>query len=113
MKPTIENESVPLRIDESGVVRIGRTRVLLDLVIEAFNSGVSAEEIADIYPSLQLAEVYYVIGYYLKHRRELDTYLQERARRAEEMRKLIQERNEQSGIKERLLSQRNGNDNSQ
>ena len=83
--PTIENEVIPLRVDESGVVRVGKTRILLDLVVEAFNGGASVEDIVDMYPSLERADVYYAIGYYLKHRPELDAYLQERARRAEEM----------------------------
>ena len=107
MTPTIEKDVVPLRVDASGVVRVGNTRVLLDLVVEAFNRDVSAEDIVDMYPSLQLADVYYVIGYYLKHRPELDAYLQERATRADEMRKLIKERNEKAGIRERLLGRRN------
>lgn len=113
MTLTIENEAVPLRIDGSGVVRVGKTRVLLDLVVQAFNGGVTAEEIIYMYPSLQLADVYHTIGYYLNHRADVDAYLQERAERGEEMRKFIQEQNDQAGIRERLLARRNGSDNSQ
>lgn len=107
----IENEAVPLRIDGSGVVRVGKTRVLIDLVVQAFNEGATAEEIMQMYPSLPLADIYLVIGYYLKHRTDVDAYLQERAERGEEMRKRIQANNDMTGIRERLLSRRNGNEN--
>src|SRR5205085_1624888 len=50
-----------------GEVRIGTTRVLLPLVIEAFRDGTSPEGIVQMYSSLQLADVHAVIAYYLRH----------------------------------------------
>ncbi|HTT63751.1 MAG TPA: DUF433 domain-containing protein, partial [Bryobacteraceae bacterium] len=44
-----------------------RSRVTLDLVVRAFNRGATPEEIAQDFPSLQLPDIYQVIGYYLKH----------------------------------------------
>jgi hypothetical protein len=35
----IRSEPVPLRIDASGVVRVGDTRVSLDTVIHAYHEG--------------------------------------------------------------------------
>src|SRR4051812_16642337 len=55
----------PLRIDEQGAVRVGKTRATLDTVIGAHQSGCTAEDIARKYPSLELADVYAVITYYL------------------------------------------------
>ncbi len=55
-------ESLPLTVDDDGVIRAGRTRVTLDTVIAAFLEGATAEEIARQYPSLDLADVYSVIG---------------------------------------------------
>ncbi|MEP0758427.1 DUF433 domain-containing protein [Trichocoleus sp. DQ-A2] len=43
---------------------MGGTRVTLDTVVAAFNSGATAEEIVFQYPSLQLANIYAVISYY-------------------------------------------------
>ena len=53
--------------DANGVYRVAGTRVTLDLLVRAFNRGATAEEIAQDFPSLQLPDVYQVIGYYLKH----------------------------------------------
>ena len=43
--------------------RLADTRVTLDLVVRAFNRGATAEEIVQDWPSLQLPDVYQVIGY--------------------------------------------------
>ena len=50
----------------SDVDRIGATRVRLDTVVQSFETGASAEEIAEDYP-LKLDDVYAVITYYLRH----------------------------------------------
>ncbi|MCQ3932333.1 MAG: hypothetical protein DPW16_17930 [Chloroflexi bacterium] len=68
---------VPLRQDPSGKIRVGGTRVLLELVIHAFQSGETAEGIVDSYPTLSLADVYAVLAYYLTHRAEVDAYVQQ------------------------------------
>jgi uncharacterized protein (DUF433 family) len=66
---------VPLRSDGYGKLRVGNTRVLLELVIYAFQQGETAEEIVDSYPTLKLADVYGVLAYYLTHRSEVDVYM--------------------------------------
>jgi len=67
--------NVPLWEDEHGKIRIGNTRVLLELVIHAFQQGESAEGIVDSYPTLKLADVYAVIAYYLAHRAQVEEYV--------------------------------------
>src|SRR5215207_2262298 len=67
---------IPLWRDEHGKLRIGETQVLLELVVYAFNQGETAESIVDSYPSLALADLYSVLGYYLTHRAEVDDYVQ-------------------------------------
>lgn len=42
---------VPLTRDEHGKLRVGNTRVLLELVIHAYQQGETAEEIIDSYPT--------------------------------------------------------------
>lgn len=71
----LQPEAVPLDLYEGKVYRIRGTRVPLQTVIEAFGSGMSAEGIADAFPSLALPDVYAVIAYYLRHRSEVDEYL--------------------------------------
>ena len=70
----IAHEPVPLRATEDGVVRVGGTRVTLDTVATAFEEGATAEEIVQQYPTLRLADTYAVIGYYLRHRSEVEAY---------------------------------------
>ncbi len=69
-------ETIPIRSDENGRLRVGQTRVLLDLVIYSFRIGSTPETITEQYPTLSLDDVYLAIGYYLRHRQEVDAYLQ-------------------------------------
>jgi uncharacterized protein (DUF433 family) len=64
---------------------IAGTRVSLDSIIYCFRDGNSPEAIAaDCFPVLTLEEVYGAITFYLAHRKELDAYLVEGERKAEE-----------------------------
>ena len=66
---------VPIREDEQGAIRVGETRVLLDLVIHAFQNGASPEAIVESYDALSLPGVYAVLSYYLRHPDIIDDYL--------------------------------------
>lgn len=77
---TIASEAVPLRTDAHGVIRVGETRIPIDTVVHYFLKEYSPEEIVDCFPTLSLGDVYSTIGYYLRHRGEVDRYLQERER---------------------------------
>src|SRR5947209_523415 len=90
MALTIQTDRIPLRSDETGVVRVGDSQVLLDVVIREFNNGAEPEAIAHGYPTLNLADVYGVIAYYLRHRSEVDDYLQPRRQEAEKLRQEIE-----------------------
>ena len=76
---------VPLRQDPDGTIRIGNTRVTLDVVITAYHNGTTPDEIARKIDVLDPADVHLVIGYYLGHRVEVDAYLATRAAHAEAM----------------------------
>lgn len=97
-------EILPFQTDENGVVRVGDTRITLETVINTFLQGATAEEIVQKYPSLDLADVYYVIGYYLRHRSQIEEYLQQRKDVRESVRKENETRFENKGIRERLLA---------
>ena len=71
-------EVIPLTADAHEDLRVGNTRVTLETVLTAFADGATAEEIVQQYSSLHLADVYSVIGYYLRHTAEIDMYLQQR-----------------------------------
>lgn len=101
---TVTTEPVPLKWDVDGVVRVGGTRVTLDTLIECFVQGATAEEIAQQYPSLHLADVYLVLGYYLRQREQVDAYLARRQRRAEKIRQQNEQRFDPAGVRARLLA---------
>ncbi len=82
MIPESPTMTVPLRTDEHGAIRIGKTRVLLELVIHAYYMGETPEGIVDSYPNLTTADVYAVIGYYLANREEIDAYVHQRDQQA-------------------------------
>jgi len=74
MSLVIIDTPIPLKTDMDGVVRVGNTRVTLDTVVAAFKEGATAEEIVYQYPSVLLADVYAVIGYYLQQQPEVNTF---------------------------------------
>ena len=102
----IEARPVPLKTDADGVVRVGGTRVTLDTVVAAFEEGATAEEIVYQYPSLDLADVYAVIGYYLQRRSDIETYLRRRQQQRDEVREQNEARFDPRGIRNRLLARR-------
>jgi uncharacterized protein (DUF433 family) len=99
-------EPVPLRVDEHGVIRIGDTRVLLDLVIAEYEAGASAEEIVEGYDALELADVHAVISYYLRHRDEVRRYMEERAAVGKELRAECERRLPMTEVRDRLEARR-------
>ena len=103
---TIAAEPVPIKADAAGVLRVGGTRVTVDAIVEAFYDGASAETIADQYSSVQLADVYSTIAFYLHHKEEVDEYLKRRDEQAAEVRKEIEARWPPDGVRERLLARR-------
>jgi uncharacterized protein (DUF433 family) len=109
MTLAIAAEPVPFMVDPDGVVRVGKTRITLDTVVIAFLEGATAEEIAQQYPTLDLADVYSVISYYLRRRPEIEDYLQQERQKAETVQKQNESRFNPHGIRDRLLARRSEN----
>lgn len=92
--------------DETGAIRVGSTRVLLELVIRAFQDGATPEIIVQRYSSLALSDVYLTIGYYLQHQDDINVYLEQREQLAEYVRqRLSNVQPDLSLIRSRLLAQ--------
>ena len=106
MSLMVTPEPVPLAADRDGVMRVGNTRVTLATVVAAFREGATAEEIVQQYPSLRLADVYAVIGYYLRHQPEVDAHLKQRQHLASEVRTANEARFDPAGVRDRLLARR-------
>ena len=80
----------PLRVDEGGAVRVGDTRISLDLVVEQYEDGMTPEDMVRAYDTLVLADVHAAIAYYLRHRDEVRAYLKRRAEEGDAMRLAIE-----------------------
>jgi uncharacterized protein (DUF433 family) len=99
-------EPIPLTRDPDGVLRIGSTRVTLDTVVAAYREGMTPEGIVEQYPSLRLAEVYSVLGYFLSHTADVEAYLRDRQTLAGSVRQENESRFDPVGVRDRLLARR-------
>jgi uncharacterized protein (DUF433 family) len=106
MSLMISTDLPPLAKDADGLIRVGGTRVSLDSVVLAFLDGSTPEEIIQQYPSLDLADAYAAVTYYLNHRPEVEGYLRQRKTQRKEIRAEVEARFNPDGIRDRLLSRR-------
>lgn len=104
MSAAVAPEPIPLSRDADQVIRVGGTRVTLETIVDVFNTGATPEEIAQDFPVLQLDDVYAVITYYLRHRTEVEAYLEKRRVLAEKVREQVQARFPQNGLRARLMA---------
>lgn len=103
-----ERETPPLRKDETGAIRVGNSRVLLEIVIRAFQDGATPESIVHQYSTLSLSDVYSTIGYCLRHQEAVEAYLNQREQLAASVQQRLSKiQPDLSLIRTRLLSQQN------
>jgi len=79
-------EPPPFNMDDSGAIRVGGTRVTLDVIVSQYENGMSPEEMVRAYDTLRLEDIYAAIAYYLRHRDEVHAYLRHRDSAAETLR---------------------------
>ena len=108
MKLALEAESLPLATDSNGVVRVGGTRVTLDMVVAGYHMGQTPEQVVLDFSSLRLEDVFTVFGYYLRHRSEVDAYVAEGERRGAELQAEIEAHSSRSQARERVLARQKG-----
>jgi len=113
MSIALHTDPVPLRVDESGTIRVGQSRVTLDVLLEYSGQGMPAEEIARGLDTITLADVHGALAYYFRHRSEIDAYLRQRQEDADKLRREIEAVNAPrlANLKERvdaLRAERNG-----
>lgn len=83
-------QKIPLALWKDGSIRVKGTRVLLDIIIGAHKRGECPEDIAEAFPSVNVADVYSIIAYYLTHKSQIEKYLVKREKEAEEIKKQIE-----------------------
>jgi hypothetical protein len=81
---------------------MGGSRVTLDTVVRAFKRGATPNEIVRAYDTLQPADVYAAIAYYLRHRAEVEAYLRGREARADAVRATLEATSDRREIRARL-----------
>jgi hypothetical protein len=64
--------------------------VSLDLIVEQYENGLTPEEMVRAYETLELADVYAVIAYFLRHPDEVRAYLKRRREEAGALRAKIE-----------------------
>lgn len=97
---------VPLVTDSHGIIRVRGSRVTLDSIVTAFRTGATAEEIAQQFPTIALADIYLIIAHYLTHTTEFDVYLAEREVDATALKQEVEARCDPAGLRARLLARR-------
>jgi len=103
--------TVPIRRDDDGSIRVGGTRVLLDIIIACYHQGDTPERIHEGFPTVKLADIYAVITYYLENREAVDEYIRQREEEAEELRRKMEAEHPeifalQNRLREKLAKQR-------
>lgn len=59
----------------SGEILLAGTRIGLEQIVQAYEAGASAEEIAWRYPAAALDQIHAAIAYYLSHKEEVQSYV--------------------------------------
>ena len=102
----IRPQKIPPSPNEHGVLRVAGTRVSLDSVVNAFDNGETAEEIAQNFPTLDLKDIYAVIAYYLDNRDEVTQYLSEQHQQAQALQQQVEAQFPTNHLRERIMKRR-------
>ncbi len=95
---------VPLWEDPPGVFRVGKSRVLLELVIAAFKRGEAPEAIVRSYRTLRLVDVYAVISRFLANPIPFDEYLRQSGEQTDAVRRSVEESQRPGPSKDEILA---------
>lgn len=108
-----KTQELPLRLTEDGTIRVADSRVSLDSVVYHYKLGASAEQIAQKFPALDLADVYAAITYYLNHEEAVEEYLRQQEAAGDEVQKRVesdpQYQKNSADLRSRLLARRSEN----
>jgi uncharacterized protein (DUF433 family) len=85
-----ETITLPMKMDDGGLIRVSGRRVTLDSILACYHKGYTPEQIHESFDVVPLEDVYAVIGYYLSHREEVDAYLKANQEEGERIRAEIE-----------------------
>lgn len=91
-------------MDEHGTIRVGDTRVTLEVVVGQIKQGQTPEQIVESYDALSLKDVFLVKMYYLQNREQVDEYVRQSDEEFERIRRETEAQDpDRAGLRERLL----------
>jgi len=105
--------SIPLRDDGQGGLRVGETRVNFESVWHTHQQGARPEEIVQAFDTLNVADVYTVLAWALRHPQEVQAYLKRRETEAAALRQRLEEagltpsRDESAKLQAKLMTRYN------
>ena len=100
------SQPVPLIHWDDGTIRVTGTRVTLDVLVNQFKLGATAEQIHDSFPAASPKDVYGAIYYYLEHTEAVDAYMREQQKAAAETRQWVKSQPGNRALRERLRARR-------
>ena len=106
MSTTTITQPIPLQKNADGTWHISGTRIPIDTIIKAYLNGENAEEIAESFDTVRLADIYAILSYYLERPSEMTVYLQHRDDEAAQIRQRIETQYPPDNIRQRLLARR-------
>jgi uncharacterized protein (DUF433 family) len=105
-----QTQTLPFRLTEDGTIRVGDSRVSLDSIVHHYKLGAAAEQIAQKFPALDLADVYAAISYYLNNEATVEEYLRQQEAKADQVQDALetdpQYRKRSTELRERLLARK-------
>jgi uncharacterized protein (DUF433 family) len=100
----METSTYPhIEFDAKGVPLVKGTMVkVIEVAMDSFGHGWSAQEIHEQHPDLSLAQIHGALTYYYDHKEELDADIERRMRRADEIRKEWEAKPEYQRLRKKL-----------
>ena len=97
-------EAVPLVRQPDSGVRLRGTRIYLEHLVGDYERGMTPERMVEEFDTLTLADVYSVLGYYLRHQPAVRAYIARQDELNAEIRRRVEARQGPRPTREELLA---------
>ena len=98
---------LPISVEEDGSWKVTGTRVTVEVLIDLFKRGSTPEQILDDYPTIPLASIYEIIGYYLSNQQTVEEYIAYRDAEAKEIHAQLDSLTEVGNFRKKISEARN------
>ena len=101
-----EKQTIPITVEEDGSWKVTGTRVTVEVLIEQFKRGSTPEQILDDFPTVPLASIYEIIGYYLSNQQIVEEYITNRGIEAKEIQSKFEDQPGMENIRKKISNAR-------